>query len=281
MKIENRIQQNQHLFTKVDQQIAQYILSIEDGVQLGAINQLAEAIGVSSSSLTRFAHKLNYEHFQSFRFAIQHELQTAPIHNSPSIQILHEHYRSIMDHTGEFLVEDDLMYLVNAIQQSDKIIFIGIGSSGLSAQELYFRTSRMGFNTVAITDAHLMTVIGHMCQGRTTIVAFTNSGATKEVMDSLSHGREHGATMIAISHFRTPMLERYCHRIIMTADRNQTHDAYFINSQLANHFIIDLLSYHLLQDPKRFEHFTSSYEQLLSKRATTTYSPHDFHRLQD
>ncbi|MDF0352762.1 MurR/RpiR family transcriptional regulator [Staphylococcus pseudintermedius] len=279
MKIENRIQQNQHHFTKVDQQIAQFILSVDDHTDLGAINQLADAIGVSPSSITRFAHKLNYDSFQSFRFAIQHELQTEPIHNSPSIQILHQHYRAIMDHTGEFLIEDDLMYLVNTIEQSDKIIFIGIGSSGLSAQELYFRTSRMGFNTLAITDAHLMTVIGHMCHGNTTIVAFTNSGATKEIMDSLSHGRENGATVIAISHFRTPALEQHCHRIIMTADRNQTHDAYFINSQLANHFIIDLLSYHLLQNEERLAHFTSCYEQLLAKRTHTTYSTHDFRRL--
>lgn len=65
----------------------------------------------------------------------------------------------------------------------------------------------------------------------------------------------------------------------MTADRNQTHDAYFINSQLANHFIIDLLSYHLLQNEKRLAHFTSSYEQLLAKRTHTTYSTHDFRRL--
>ncbi|WP_353458699.1 MurR/RpiR family transcriptional regulator [Staphylococcus coagulans] len=269
MKIENRIQQYQHLFTKVDRQIANYILNIDYQMDIGAINNLADVIGVSPSSVTRFAYKLQYNSFQSFRFAIQHELQVKPIHNSPSIQILHQHYRSIMDHTGEFLVESDLLYLVNTIKNSEKTIFIGIGSSGLSAQELYFRTARMGFNTLAITDAHLMTVVGHMCNDKTTIVAFTNSGATQEIIDSIYHGHQNGATIIAISHLRTPALETYCDRIIITADRSRTHDAYFINSQLANHFIIDLLSYHLLQDQERLDYFTESYQQLVMRRQPT------------
>ncbi|ARJ51120.1 MurR/RpiR family transcriptional regulator [Staphylococcus lutrae] len=275
MKIENRIQQYQHLFTKVDHQIANFILTLDYRIDIGAINDLAHAIGVSPSSVTRFAYKLNYDSFQSFRFAIQHELQNEPIHQSPSIQILHQHYRAIMDHTGEFLSENDLMYLVNAIKESEKIIFLGIGSSGLSAQEIYFRTARMGFHAIAITDPHLMTVVGHMCTPHTTIVAFTNSGATQEIIDSLRHGSQNGAKRIGISHFRTPALETYCDRIIMTADRSRTHDAYFINSQLSNQFIIDLVSYHLLQDVHRFEHYMKSYHELATRRQQTPQPPSD------
>ncbi|UXR78597.1 MULTISPECIES: MurR/RpiR family transcriptional regulator [unclassified Staphylococcus] len=267
MKLENRIQKYRHTLTKTDQKIADYILKLEDHTDIGAIHTIAMAVDVSPSSITRFVYKLGYDGFQSFRFAVLHERQTEKIDNTPSIQVLHQHYMSILNHTGEFIVEDDLMYLVRAIQESEKLIFIGIGSSGLSAQEFYFRTARMGFNTIAITDAHLMSIIGQMCSARTTIVALTNSGATKEIITSIAHGQASGAKIIALSHFETEALTRHCTRIITTADKRHTHDAYFINSQLSNQFIIDLVSYHLLQDATCLEHYSRSHHELISKHS--------------
>lgn len=267
MKLENRIQKFRHSLTKTDQKIATYIMNLEDDADMGTIHAMAMSVNVSPSSITRFAYKLGYDSFQSFRFAVLQERQTETINNSPSIQVLHQHYTSILNHTGEFIVEEDLMYLVQAIQQSEKVIFIGIGSSGLSAQELYFRTARMGFNTIAITDAHLMSIVGQMCNAQTTIIALTNSGATKEIITSIAHGRRSGAKVIALSHFETEALTRYCTRIITTADKRHTQDAYFINSQLSNQFIIDLISYHLLQDPTRLEHYSKSYQELISKQS--------------
>ncbi|AVQ34166.1 MurR/RpiR family transcriptional regulator [Staphylococcus muscae] len=267
MKIENRIQKYRHILTKTDQKIATYIMKLKDNADMSTIHAMAMSVDVSPSSITRFVYKLGYDSFQSFRFAILHEQQTEKIDNSPSIQVLHQHYMSILNHTGEFIVEDDLMYLVQAIQESEKVIFIGIGSSGLSAQEFYFRTARMGFNTIAITDAHLMAIIGQMCNPHTTIVALTNSGATKEIITSIAHGRASGAKVIALSHFETDILTRHCTRIITTADKRHTHDTYFINSQLSNQFIIDLVSYHLLQDPTCLEHYSKSHHELMSKHS--------------
>lgn len=266
MKFENRIQHHLHDFTKIDHHIKNYILSLPPDTDLASIQSLADTMDVSPSSVSRFVHKLGYANFQSFRFALQQELQTQHIDNSPSIQIMHRHYMSILNHTGEFIVEDDLMYLVDAIQQSSKVIFIGIGSSGLSAQELYFRTSRMGLNTIAITDAHLMTVVGHMCDKHTTIVVLSNSGQTKEIVQSIAHGFHSGAEVIAISHFRTASLEKYCSRIIMTVDKNRAHDSQFVNSQLSTYFIIDLISYHLLQNTSLYQHYTQSCEEIIALR---------------
>ncbi|MCO4329106.1 MurR/RpiR family transcriptional regulator [Staphylococcus hyicus] len=266
MKLENRIQHFYPQFTKSERLIAEAILKLSHASDIGNIQSFARDIGVSPSSVSRFAHKLDYDSFQSLRFAIQHEYHQDTIENEPAIQIMHQHYMAILNHTGEFIIQSDLMALVEAIQHSQKVIFIGIGSSGLSAQEFYFRTIRMGFNVVAITDAHLMAVIGQMCNDQTTVVAITNSGATSEVLDSLKQAHKQGAKILALSHYKTPTLEDVSDHIILTADRQFTHDHYFINSQLATHFIIDLVSYHLLQTPHRLAHYSQSYNTLVAKR---------------
>lgn len=266
MKLENRIQHFYPQFTKSERRIADAILQFTDVNHAGTIQALAHQIGVSPSSISRFAHKLEYDSFQSLRFAIQHEFQNIVIENAPAIQIMHQHYTSMLNHTGEFLVQADLIALVEAIEQSQKIIFIGIGSSGLSAQEFYFRTVRMGFNTVAITDAHLIAVIGQMCNNQTAVIAITNSGQTTEILDSLAQAKREGAKILTLSHYKTAALESMSDHIILTADRHYTHDHYFINSQLATHFIIDMVSYHLLQDRTRLQNYTESYDTLVAKR---------------
>ncbi|MGV3243277.1 MurR/RpiR family transcriptional regulator [Staphylococcus sp. 11261D007BR] len=266
MKLENRIQHFYPHLTKAERKIADTILQLDQETDIGTIQAFAHDIGVSPSSISRFAHKLDYDSFQSLRFAIQYEKQQDKIENTPAIQIMHHHYTSVLNYTGEFLIQDDLIALVNAIQESQKIIFIGIGSSGLSAQEFYFRTARMGFNTIAITDAHLMAVINQMCDTSTTVVAITNSAQTIEVLDSLAKAQQKGAKILTLSHYKTPHLEKVSDHVILTADHHYTRDNYFINSQLATHFIIDLVCYHLLQDNERFQHFTDSFNTLLSKR---------------
>lgn len=64
MKFENRVQRYQHLFTKTDKRIVNYIRQNGYSDAFSTINSLAHAIGTSPATMTRFSHKLDYENFQ-------------------------------------------------------------------------------------------------------------------------------------------------------------------------------------------------------------------------
>ncbi|MFW2628808.1 MurR/RpiR family transcriptional regulator, partial [Staphylococcus aureus] len=71
MKFENRVQRYQHLFTKTDKRIVNYIRQNGYSDAFSTINSLAHAIGTSPATMTRFSHKLDYENFQDLKFNIQ------------------------------------------------------------------------------------------------------------------------------------------------------------------------------------------------------------------
>lgn len=86
MKFENRVQRYQHLFTKTDKRIVNYIRQNGYSDAFSTINSLAHAIGTSPATMTRFSHKLDYENFQDLKFNIQQEMTETVIENSPIIQ---------------------------------------------------------------------------------------------------------------------------------------------------------------------------------------------------
>lgn len=89
MKFENRVQRYQHLFTKTDKRIVNYIRQNGYSDAFSTINSLAHAIGTSPATMTRFSHKLDYENFQDLKFNIQQEMTETVIENSPIIQRIH------------------------------------------------------------------------------------------------------------------------------------------------------------------------------------------------
>ena len=51
--------------------------------------------------------------------------------------------------------KDSLNEVMQLMQEANKLYIYGLGSSGLAAQELNYRLSRMGFASEAVTDPTL------------------------------------------------------------------------------------------------------------------------------
>ena len=144
MKFENRVQRFRQRFTKTDKQIVEFIQNNEFNDDFSTINSLAYAIGTSPATITRFSNKLDYENFQDLKFNLQQEMTNREIENSPLIQRIHKYHQDIIQQTGEFISDEKIKRFVNQINRSKQIIYAGLGSSGLSATEFYYRMMRLG-----------------------------------------------------------------------------------------------------------------------------------------
>ena len=110
--------------------------------------------------------------------------------------------------------------------------FAGLGSSGLTASEFYYRAMRMGIKGLVSTDAHQMKISASLLSSNDMFVAISNSGETSELIDAAKIARNQGAYVVVITNF----------------EGSNNNDSRFINSQIATHFLLDLVSYILLGD---------------------------------
>lgn len=248
MKFENRIQRYHHLFTKTDKQIVDYIQNNDFDDTFSTINSLAYAIKTSAATITRFSNKLNYDNFQDLKFNLQQEMTDRVIENSPLIQRIHKYHQDIIQQTGEFISDEKIQSFVNQINRSSQIIYAGLGSSGLSATEFYYRMMRMGLKGSVSTDAHQMKIFASLLTASDTFVAISNSGETTELIAAAEIAHERGAYVVVITNYEGSLLTQCADLVLITTDQSRINDTQFINTQIATLFLIDIVSYLLLDD---------------------------------
>lgn len=248
MKFENRIQRYHHLFTKTDKQIVDYIQNNDFDDTFSTINSLAYAIKTSAATITRFSNKLNYDNFQDLKFNLQQEMTDRVIENSPLIQRIHKYHQDIIQQTGEFISDEKIQSFVNQINRSRQIIYAGLGSSGLSATEFYYRMMRMGLKGSVSTDAHQMKIFASLLTASDTFVAISNSGETTELIAAAEIAHERGAYVVVITNYEGSLLTQCADLVLITTDQSRINDTQFINTQIATLFLIDIVSYLLLDD---------------------------------
>ncbi|WP_340601411.1 MurR/RpiR family transcriptional regulator, partial [Staphylococcus aureus] len=128
------------------------------------------------------------------------------------------------------------------------ILFAGLGSSGLSATEFYYRMIRMGLKGNVTTDSHLMKISASLLSHSDMFIAMSNSGNTSELISAAEVAKSHGAYVAAITNFEGSKLTDCADLVLLTTDQSRNTDHQFINTQIATLFLIDIVSYHLLEN---------------------------------
>lgn len=235
-------------FTKTDKQIVEFIQNNEFNDDFSTINSLAYAIGTSPATITRFSNKLDYENFQDLKFNLQQEMTNREIENSPLIQRIHKYHQDIIQQTGEFISDEKIKRFVNQINRSKQIIYAGLGSSGLSATEFYYRMMRLGLKGNVSTDAHQMKIVVSLLTQSDTFVAISNSGETVELIAAAKIAHDNGAFVVAITNYEGSSITECADLVLITTDQSRINDSRFVNTQIATLFLIDIVSYLLLDD---------------------------------
>ncbi len=145
---------------------------------------------------------------------------------------------------------EDLDAFVDRIHQADKILIFGLGSSGLTASEFNMRLVQMGFTSSVMTDTFLMRVQSSLFSPKDLIIAVSNSGETPEVVSACRIAKSAGVQICLLTQSSRTELAKMADAILLAGDIGQVGDEKFINSQMPLVFLIDAITYRLLEDPK-------------------------------
>ena len=114
----------------LEMMVYNYVIKNRDKVMYMTIRELADAAGVSTTTILRFCRKLNCEGYSEFRvrfklYLEQNEPQQANFRASEIIS-----FKSVNNEEFDALLDS----AVDIILSSERIIFVGAGTSGLLAK---------------------------------------------------------------------------------------------------------------------------------------------------
>ncbi|GMA63156.1 MurR/RpiR family transcriptional regulator [Alicyclobacillus fastidiosus] len=263
--------------SNAEQKVAQAVLDNPSNTVYSSVTDLAEAAEVGETTVIRFCRKLGYRGFQEFKMAIAQDLVSpsqqvyGKIEEDDSIDVVCRKMtmfnRQTLDDTLSLLQESELQKATDALIAGKRHFFFGVGSSGITAADAQYRFMRLGFDSHAASDGHIIAMNCAMTTESDVILGISTSGSTKDLVDALRIAKENGAYVICLTgHARSPITS-YANAILLAASKETPLQGGAFASKLAQIHVLDILStiVSLKQRTSTFEALNKSAKSVLDK----------------
>ena len=236
---------------KSETKVADLILSDPGAVLSMRIIDLANLSQVSEPTVIRFCRAMGYEGFQSFKLDLAQYLGSSGHYSQFSVSetdSVADVSRKVFDSTmGSLMnVRDalDPVALENAIRalaRAERVEFYGFGASGPVAIDGQHKFFRLQVSAAAYTDPHIQHMSAISLKSNDVVVAISQSGRTKALIQSVTLARENGATVIGVVPENTPIADCCDLPIFVNVEENQLVFTP-ISSRIAHLVVIDVLA---------------------------------------
>ncbi|WJH20463.1 MurR/RpiR family transcriptional regulator [Edwardsiella ictaluri] len=265
-KILDTLSAMQNSLTRVSQRIADYILRTPSQVTQLSIAQLAQATQSGEATVIRFCRTLGYKGFQDFKLDLAIELARSDAGETPLLDAeildsddvptigrkLQSTINSVLSETLNLLDMAQVQAAVDAIRQANYLFICGVGSSGITAEEMKNKLMRIGYRVNGTSNNHFMYMQASLLQPGDVAIAISHSGASPETVHTLKLAQEAGACTIALTHNLGSALMRHADISLINGNKQGKLQGDSIGTKTAQLFVLDLLYTLLVQaEPQR------------------------------
>lgn len=221
----------------LEMMVYNFVVKNRDKVMYMTIRELADAAGVSTTTVLRFCRKLNCEGYSEFRvrfklYLEQNEPQQANFGASEIISF----FRSVNNDEFDALLEE----AVDIILESERIIFVGAGTSGALAKYGARFFSNVGKFSNHIDDPYFP-VTNDMAKNALAIV-LSVSGETEEILRFASQFSLHRCKVLSVtSHENSSLAKLADFNLSWHVPQTRIAGVYDITTQIPVIYILETL----------------------------------------
>lgn len=215
-------------------------------ISMGII-EYAKFIYTSKSCITRLVEKLGFKSLFEMKLFIQKELTKRDFSYNLTdnstllsrIQNLRAYNNYAINETLTYLKLEEFGNVCKKIVKAQRLLFFGVSSSYLAANELANNLQRIGVNATATNDIHNAILKVATFSGHDIIITFCKSGATKEVVFLNEITKVMHATTIMITS-KEGQLAHVDH-VILLKDIQKQHRMIATSSKISQIVIADAI----------------------------------------
>ncbi len=246
-----RIAENQQKLRKSESKVASYVLANANDVIKMRIVDLAANSEVSEPTVIRFCRALGFDGFQSFKLQLAQQLGLGSVYTQFAVEdsdTVTDLRNKVFDTTiGSLLTVRDelnaevLEQAINTISNARRVEFYGFGASGSVAADAQHKFFRLQLSTAAYTDPHIQHMSAIALGQDDVVVAISQSGETRALLQSVRLARETGATVIGLAPENTS-LSKQCSIPIYVNMEEDLQSYTPVSSRIAHLVVIDVLA---------------------------------------
>lgn len=205
------IKSMQESLPKAEGRVAKFIIESPEKVMSMTAKDLGEASNTSAATVIRLSKRLEMDSFPQMKVMLYNEWDNDDISGYSDItadeslknikeKLLANAYQSLSD-TLALLDEEIMEKAITAIENAEVIYIFGIGSSGLVAQNIAQKWSRIGKTCIVIPDTHYLVTTMATTNKKSLFIGVSNSGKTSELVQLMKVARRNNIKTMSITQF--------------------------------------------------------------------------------
>ena len=244
-------------FSKGQRAIARFITESYDKAAFLTASKLGKTVGVSESTVVRFAVELGYDGYPSMQKAMREmvlnrltsvqriEVANDRIGDQDVVSMVLQSDMNKLRQTGEILDRDAFRASVNALLGAKRIYIVGVRSAAPLANFLGYYLGYM-FNNVHIVTASGSSEMFEKIVGITAedaVIAFSFPRYSTATLRAAGYCRSVGATVVGVTdHRQSPLAQSSDHVLLAKSDMVSLVDSLVAPLSVANALIVALAS---------------------------------------
>lgn len=251
--MELRINNVYDQLSKTERQIAKYFLEHENEIISMSIYEVAEDVGVSSATLSRFVKKVFGKNYAQTKIEIAKLNQQREFEKGSAIldwaTDYHDIHNKIIYHI-EKVCRDVIAYneasvfetAYKKIAEAENVYLFGMGNSGTVAQDFGQKLIKLKKRVIYWPDFRYAMTTSLTCTQKDVVIAISVTGKTDEVNLAVKKAKEKGAHIIAItSGILNDLYKMADTPIVLPNVENRSFRLAPVFSRYSQLFVIDML----------------------------------------
>ncbi len=251
--------------TAAERKTADYVMKNRYKTQYLSIVELAEESGVAEATVYRFCLRLGYKGYNAFKLAIANAgapasdsvADSEPVSEGDGpLEIARKLYsldNDAMLQTLSLLNPEAIDSAVQILLKARKVLCMGQGGSMIMASEAAHLFSICDGKFVPVSDSHMQIIASATLTAEDAVLFFSYSGATRDMMETLTVVHEQGAKIILVTRFAHSPGAAMADVVLQCGSNESPLQHGSVPARIAQLFLLDILFTRLcLSEPTVF-----------------------------
>ena len=205
------LREKQGTLTKSGTIIADYLTRHAEDAQFLSISSLAKECNMAEATIYRFCKQLGFEGYNEMKIALaQANVTPTPFSsysldsaiNTPSLcDNVYASFMAAINSTISVLDSDAIDEAALLLQRATSVYCLGQGGSMVLANDIWIRFATISNKFRNCGDSHTQLIAASLMGAGDVILFVSYSGATHDMMQTLTVARKAGAKIILITHY--------------------------------------------------------------------------------
>lgn len=200
----DRFIQNYQNFNQKEKKLVDHILSNLDRVNDLSVQELAEEMYISKTSLINFCKKLGFSGYTEMKYYIKSYISNAEIKiSSKSFDTSKNEILDEVKKTLQLLSEEKILEFCKEILISKHLYICSRGTSKQLAMNFSNSLNMLGISGVFIDNFNLINVMKNHLSADDTVIIISLSGSTQILQDLAQFSKINGSKLLSVTGFRS------------------------------------------------------------------------------